>query len=448
MARWHSCNVLYVGAETRHVWQFDARNGKFPLGREQASPPGEPLPARLVAKSWSTLWQPRLNVAWLPPEDVFLRVAQFPQSSPDETRSMVELQLEKLSPIPVTQALWTMHVLPHAGGNMQTVVVVIVSRAAVEKFLGELEGQGFIADRLELPVLDQVTAESRADGAWIYPEALGGVNTALVAWWSGGVLQNIDLLTISAGGDRAAAVKDQLVQMTWAGELEGWLTSQPSWRIVAEAARAAEWEQWLGRALEQRIDIVEPLSPPEVAGRTARRVAGAELNTSLLPPEFAAKYQQQFVDRLWMRGLGATIGLYIVGVLIYFVALAVLNYRTTAKEQESQSISTSYTNALQLEARYHILQQRQQLGFAALDSWKIVAETLPEDFTLDSLTFGNGKTLSLQGTAPDARAVLDYTDTLRKLTNFVPNVEAPVIQPMGATVRWSYTLELKQGAEP
>src|SRR5215472_1289 len=120
--RWHSCNVLDVGADTRRLWQFDGQ--KFGLSREQMARNGEQLPPNLIAKSWGSLFQHKLNVAWLPPENVFLRVAQFPASSPEETRSMVELQLEKLSPIPLTQALWTMHVLPQSalrpqGENLQ-----------------------------------------------------------------------------------------------------------------------------------------------------------------------------------------------------------------------------------------------------------------------------------------------------------------------------------------
>ena len=46
----------------------------------------------------------------------------------DETLAMVELQLEKLSPMPVTQIVWSIQVLPHAEGNLQTVIVMIVSR--------------------------------------------------------------------------------------------------------------------------------------------------------------------------------------------------------------------------------------------------------------------------------------------------------------------------------
>ena len=109
MARWDSCNILQAGADAQRVWQF---NKTFKLNREQTVRPPEPLPAGLVGKSWGALFQKKLNVAWLPPEHVFIRAAQFPPASPEETRTMVELQLEKLSPIPVTQAVWSLHLLP------------------------------------------------------------------------------------------------------------------------------------------------------------------------------------------------------------------------------------------------------------------------------------------------------------------------------------------------
>ena len=207
----HSCNVLQVGPQSRQIWQFDARGRGFALNREQTTFAGEALPAKLVAKGVSSLWQRKLNIAWLPLERVFLRVAQFPASDFDETLAMVELQLEKLSPIPVTQIVWSIQVLPHAEGTLQTVIVMIAARNDVEEFLGQLEGQGYLADRLDLPQLDQLQATTvTQNGAWIYPEAPGGRNAALVAWWYGGVLHNLDLITLPAT-KRPEALKEQLL---------------------------------------------------------------------------------------------------------------------------------------------------------------------------------------------------------------------------------------------
>ncbi len=473
MSRWHSCNVLHVGAETRQVWQFDARNGNFALNREQTARAGESLPAGIVAKSWASLFQRKLNVAWLPPEHVFFRVAQFPQSTPEETRAMVELQLEKLSPIPVAQALWTMQVLPStaspqpaaAGAGsapavaMQTVIVTIVARSVVEEFLGELESQGYMADRLELPLLDELLALNvPTEGAWILPETGGASRQALVAWWYGGTLQNLGLVTLPQGPDRIAALRDQLLQMAWAGELEGWLTSPPAWHLVDEGESASVWQPALREALGQPVESVAPLRGRDLAALTARRAAQADPAATLMPPEFATRYQQRFYDRLWMRGLFAAMVVYVVALIVYFVALGVLNYKATRVERQAAELGLTYTNVIQLKTRVQILSDRQELKFAALDCWQAVAELMPSSLALESMRFGNGKTLSLGGTATEAGDVYDFADKLRRAydhtgTNALFDSSAADVprtqqQGAGAPVRWSYDLNLKRTEAP
>jgi hypothetical protein len=448
----HSCNVLQVGAQARQLWQFDARGRGFVLNREQTSFAGEPLPVRAVTKDWRSLWQRKLNVAWLPPESVFLRVAQFPLSDLDDTLSMVELQLEKLSPMPVAQIVWSIHVLPHAEGNLQTVIVMIVSRNTVEEFLGQLEGQGYLADRLELPLLDQLQATTiTRNGAWIYPEVAGGRNAALVAWWYGGVLQNLALITLPAA-NRPESLKEQLLQMAWAGELEGWLTAPPAWHLVADAPTAAEWEPALRSGLEQPVEVIAPVSVAGLAALTATRAAKAGPQGNLMPAEFSTRYQQQFVDRLWMRGLGAVVALYLVGVMVYFARLEWELYGTRAVEQDAAIQGPIYTNALQLKAKYQLLTEREDLKFAALDCWKAVAELLPDGVTLEGYNFNDGKKLTLSGTAPadQTKRLLDFDADIRKVAPngqplFDPNAGDHVTWDVrGGVVSWHCILELKR----
>ena len=47
-----------------------------------------------------------------------------------------------------------------------------------------------------------------------------------------------------------------------------------------------------------------------------------------MPAEYSTRYHQRFVDRLWMRRLGAVVLLYVIGVLVYFARLEVELYRT------------------------------------------------------------------------------------------------------------------------
>src|SRR5215469_240762 len=102
MARWNFCNILHLAPDAKRLWQFEAKGKGFVPLREHRVPHAQTLPGKVVAKSWASLWQPKLNVAWLPAESVFLRVVELPAANAEETASMVELQLEKLSPIPVT----------------------------------------------------------------------------------------------------------------------------------------------------------------------------------------------------------------------------------------------------------------------------------------------------------------------------------------------------------
>jgi hypothetical protein len=449
----HSCNVLQLGAQERHLWYFGSRGRGFVLNREQTSFANEALPAKIINKDWSNLFQRKINIAWLPSNQVFLRVAQFPVSDFDETLSMVELQLEKLSPIPVTQIVWSVQVLPHTDATLQTVIVMIAARNGVEEFLGQLEGLGYLADRLELPRLDLLHATtSSQDGAWIYPEPVGQGHGALVAWWHGGVLQNLALLTLPAA-NRPAGLKEQLLQMTWAGELEGWLTQAPAWHLVADGPTLAEWEPPLREGLEQPVAVVAAPPPAALAAMTATRVARTEQQANLLPLEFSTRYQQQFVDRLWMGGLGAVIGLYLVGVIVYFAWLQFALVGTNQVEQQVANLGPTYTNALQFKARLQVLQDRQDLKFAALDCWKAVAELLPDGVTLEGYNFTDGKKLSINGVAPAdmAKRLNDFDADIRKATKdgqrlFDSSAGEHLTWHSGAsgTVTWSCVLELKR----
>ncbi|HUA69211.1 MAG TPA: hypothetical protein VMA13_11745 [Candidatus Saccharimonadales bacterium] len=454
MARWQFCNILHLSAGAHQLWQFDAKGG---VKREHRGAPGEPLPFNLVAKSWRSLWQPKLNVAWLPPGNVFLRVIELPKSNFEETLAMVELQLEKLSPMPVAQIVWMFHVLQQTAGELQTVIVVIAARHAVEEFLGKLEGQGYLADRLEAPMLDELEATpATEDGARIYPATFGGQEAALVAWRSGGALRNLSFIVLPPTGDRAKSLKDQLAQLTWSGELEGWLATSPVWHLVAEETAAAEWEKMLVASLSESVQVTRPLPFAELAARTARRSTQANARATLLPPEFSERYRQQFVDRLWLRGLAATGILYVVYVAIYLCATHVLDYRTRQVEQKVAALNGSYTNALQLVARYNVLKERQDLKYAALDCWKIVAEQLPAGISLERMSFADGQQLSLNGSvSPDQITQITdhFYDAVRKAKlDGQPMFNATggedlTYQQRGNMVSWRFSLALNHKSE-
>jgi hypothetical protein len=247
-------------------------------------------------------------------------------------------------------------------------------------------------------------------------------------------------------------LQGQFAQLTWAGELEGWLTAQPKFHLVADGATAGEWETFLREALNEPVQVSRPLSLQELAARTARRATTAQSsNAALLPAEFSTRYHQQFVDRLWLRGLFATGILYAIAVAIYFCATFLLGIQTGKIEQQVAAISDDYTNALQLKARYDVFKQRQALKFAALDCWKAVAERLPQEITLQRLSFENGQTLSLSGTttSDQINTLFDFNSAMQKAAlNGQPMFDpraGEAVNPRNdgrGDVTWNFSLQL------
>ena len=451
MARWHSANVLQSAGARKRLWQFTLRGDNPNLTREETKLPTEPLPAKLITKDWQTLYQPKLNIAWLPAEKVFLRVVQLPPAdSFEETASMVELQLEKLSPLPVAQIVWTFELLPKQAGQLQTAIVVIVARHLVEDFLGKLESNGYLADRLEEPLIDQLLATKvTGEGVWVYPGEEADENTCLVAWWYGGVLQSISLLHLPAD-DRGGFLREQIAQMAWAGELEGWITSPPRRFLVANPEIAAVWQPLLQEG-EQHVEVVPPLPDTELAKLTARRAARENAAASLVPPEYIARYRQQFVDRIWMRSIFGVAIVYLFGVLIYLALVQYMDFNVSKIEQQARNLSPNYTNAIRLKDQVRVMQEQLNLQFAALECYKAVAQHLPESVQLDTFNFSEGKSLRLSGTAPSGsqNSLTEFSDHLRQVNSngqpLFSRVTVPSLTLRGNDVMWNMEAELTRG---
>jgi hypothetical protein len=451
MARWHSCNILSASADQRELWSFNAAGDGFKLSRHEVKLPSEALSPGLVGKDWQTLYQKKLNVAWLPSDKVFIKAVQLPAANEAEAQSMLDLQLEKLSPIPPQQAVWSFDLLPAGGGSLRTAVVVIAERSYVEQFLGKLEEQNYLADRLEVPFIDALLATKvKSNGAWIYPGLGPDGQACLVAWWYGGVLQNVTLLHVPAEPEAGPYLRQQLAQMAWAGEVEGWVTSVPRWHLVAGPELAVTWEPWV-RGDGDPVELAAEVPEAEVAALTARRAASPVTRFNLLPAEYATRYRQQFIDRIWLRSLGALLGVVVVGTLAYLGALQVLRLQVNKVEKQYQARALLYTNVMGIKAEMQVLQDQVDLQFAALESWKASATLLPSELTLEGFNFQRGKTLSIFGSGPAeaSKSAGDYCEALGKSTYkeqpIFSKVSTPDLRTMpGQGLRWNLTAELKR----
>jgi hypothetical protein len=259
---------------------------------------------------------------------------------------------------------------------------------------------------------------------------------------------------VPATPNRAELLKEQLQQMAWSGELEGWLTKPPRWHLVANETSAAIWQPLFQSWLGSSVPTEAPASAAQLLTQTANRAAQTEPRLNVLPPDYGTRYRQQFIDRLWIRGLTAVLGVYILVVFGYAAAVQWQGMELGSKQREVSQLSLQYTNTLQLKARLGVLENRQALKFAALDCLRATAELLPESLTLSQFDFRNGKTMVLHGTAPpdEAKLVTDFNEGLHKVTRptgelLFEKIEPPVsgVAPGGGSLSWSFSADLARG---
>ena len=153
-----------------------------------------------------------------------------------------------------------------------------------------------------------------------------------------------------------------------------------------------------------------------------------------------------------MRGLGALVALYLLGVAGYFALLQQADTQHADLVKQANGLSGSYTNALVTKARIQVLQEQIALKSAAIESLKAVAAKLPEGMQLSDFAFQRGQKIALRGTVPAEQIgkLTDFSAALQGVTlNGQPlfkNVSAPTSQGSGAAANqfsWTLACELR-----
>jgi len=447
--RWSACNVMDAETGEGRVWQFTVSGSQVALQGQHAA--GKPSKSAR-APTWRQLIQPRLNLAWLPAGLVYLRVLHLPRCEAGELPAMVELQIEKVSPLPVAQIVWSYELLPDSESETQTVVVLMASRAEVERHLGVLERAGFVPDRLELSLLHRVACErAELNTISLYLEPHEGDMLCLAAWRQDGVLQSLDLLRVTDDAVGPDRLVEQLTRLVWAGEFEGWLKGLHPWKLVMDSAHVGRWESRLRDWLGDQVDSQPAVPAEQAALLAAQHAARHESSANLVPQDYLQRYRQQLVDRLWMRGLATLLALYLLGVAVYAAAVQYHSFRSDRLKREVAALSPAYTNALALKERVRVFEEQAALKYAALDCLLSVSERLPEVMQLESFNFQGGSRLFLAGLVSrdeQSRVTAFNADLRRAQVNQQPlfdasGVEPPRFSPTAADkYRWDFTAKL------
>lgn len=453
--KWHECNVAQAGESAIHLWQFHASERRFALKSEITETKGNHLSKKAVHKTWRNLIQPKLNIAWLPENQAFLRTLPMPECEAEELRQMLEFQLEKVSPLPVGQIVWSYETLPAAEEGQITALVIVAEAAAIETHLEELESAGYQPDRLEVSWCHQLlTLDLSADQLWIRLGKQGENVVALSAWVLNQTLRHAAIARLPDTEEGRQSLAKQLEQTAWTGEMEGWLSRLPPINLCLSPECAGQWgdssQFWPARPAQTQTAP----SPRGLAVLSARRAVRGESQADLLPEARRTRYRQQHTDRMWMKGIGAAILLYVFGVIVYLAVLEWTRRESDQLQAQARTTALTYTNVLKLQAKVEVLQEQMDLKFSALECLRVVSERLPAELTLSDFNF-TGRALTIHGTVSAAdsdkvaeyhRALVDAQSGESRLFRFVsaPNTRLLPGQGAAGNFRWDFECELER----
>ncbi|MCS1411564.1 MAG: hypothetical protein M2R45_04764 [Verrucomicrobia subdivision 3 bacterium] len=457
--KWHECNVVQADEAAVHLWQFNASDRNFALKSERTETGGSPLPPKTVGKTWQNLIQGKLNIAWLPENQVFLRTIQLPECErEEELRQMLEFQLEKLSPAPISQIVWSYEIIPSSAEGQVTVLLIIVEATIVESELERFESAGCQPDRLEVPWCHELVLVDRAtDQLWVRLGQQGDDIVALTAWIIDQTVQHVTLAKLPNTDEGAQSLTEQLDRTAWTGELEGWLSDIPAVQLCSDSEADVLWQERLESWSAHPLETQRARLPQELATISAQRATRSDSRANLLPEGHRTRYRQQYIDGMWMKGIGTIMLMYIFGVLIYFAMLEWIQREYSDLQMQGRTTAQQYTNVLKMQARIDVLQEQVDLKFSALECLRVISEQLPTELRLDSFKFYMGKTLSLYGkvSTADTEKVIDYHRALINAelgdAKLFSNVSDPSItaargqsRTLSTDSRWSFTCELER----
>jgi hypothetical protein len=292
------------------------------------------------------------------------------------------------------------------------------------------------------------------DGAYVFVFRTPGISRCLIGWVAEGALRTLNMVNLAEDERWLPQLLDELNRLAWAGELEGWASGSSPVHIVGDEETIEAWREPLEKALGGAVTGF--IRPPDaaLAAASARRAAAGSDGSNLLPVDFAGRYRQEFTDKLWMGGLGAVFATYLVGVLIYLGAVEVQKFRHGRRAEELTEINSAYTNTLRLKAQAQVLQETVNLRFAALDCWLASIEAMPEELSLEQLTFSGGRQVGITGYAPadQNEKITQFWQALRRKvvgnTNLFTDVQLQPTQlrTLQGTpqIMWSFTCTLQR----
>ena len=283
LQKWNDCNLIQFRESEARLWHFAVSEKQVTQKSQLTHSESTPLPQTQVEQAWRQFFKKRLNLSWIPSEHLYLRVIDMPACEDrEETRQMLEFQLEKISPVPVHQIVWSFQNLPCPDPEQQSLLLVLAERSAVDGVLSQLESIGYQTDQITFSGLQGLVGfESPSDCVRISWEPRDEHSAdCLISWHIDGWTKDAGLVHVPMDERGAQALVNHLNNAAWSGELEGWLKQAPEVRFEGPEEEPGSWieaaKKWSSLGVEHEDAPHSEVRAQECAERSGTRKVDGE----------------------------------------------------------------------------------------------------------------------------------------------------------------------------
>lgn len=445
-----TCNIASKTNEATELRSYAIKGQSSQIQKSFSVNQDEAFPPVKFDKTWKDSFQPKLNVGLIPSQFVFLQIIELPTTDASEIPEMLELQLERISPIPPAQIFWNFYVISNAGtsneqsSDSSSVLVLIAEQKVVYQYIEDLQSRNFYPDIVSSDLMMHFASPEKIDVIQVIPSESFSSHTCLVLWWFDGALKHISQISAEDKEKLLSQVEQDIKQTFWSGQMDGWASHFPAIEIQCPTESRAEWTSFQESISETQVRFRDSDSDESKGKQLATLFGNQSVRADLLPEDTRKANKNRQFDSTWMTALGCAVILYLMGLGFYFVFLNQAQSVMANVNDQIDSVSVTYTNAMKLDERIRITESQLKLRFAALETWKSVVDSLPTELTFKQFKFSKRETLLLNGQGPIGAngQVNQYVDTLTDLKDLDGNklfekVERKSIQNSRGVMNWT-----------
>ena len=386
-----------------------------PPSAEGASTDTGPSPSQWLTQLRPELGKGRFRLATaVNSAELFCKRISLPTMDPAEVAQMAPLQIEKHSPLPLAEVVWSYEILAAEEGHSDVLIVFGKKENLVRCVSGF--GDEFLPDLIDVDLM-LLWRGLQAQGVFKDKKFCGLLwidvpsKMAKCVLFEGGkplVIEHLALEGMDATGlARAWSVLllSAEAALGVAGIEELFLLSPADMRDAVSAELTSEL-----RTTVTPIEASGALSPSMGLARRALRNGHTQVN--LLPTDYVQR-QQKKQFRQQARLVGAIVlAAYVVAILGFLGISQWRQFSMNRIDARLQELDADYAKARLLQAEVSFLIQKLDDRRSALETLRVVSESLPDQASLQLFNYRQTQGVELRGTA---QSDSDVNDLLRKL---------------------------------